>query len=104
MTSGFGASAAAGAADKSTIPAADLAALFGAIDRRREAGLCGRHQHSSQPGCDAVAVWASGLAPGGMERPSALFCRDHRGQYRAFNGDGNLLAMGSIEDVIRLWR
>jgi hypothetical protein len=91
-------------ADRSAIPDADLAMLLAAIERRREAGLCGRHQHSSQPGCAAVAVWASGHGPGGRDRPTALFCRDRLGRYSAFGGDGRLLASGSINDVIRWWR
>jgi hypothetical protein len=91
-------------ADLSPFPAADLATLFEAISRRRAAGLCGHHQHNSQPGCDAVAVWAHGFGPGDNKRPATLFCRDHRGRYRAFSGDGMLMASGSILDLIRLWK
>lgn len=104
MTTGFASIAVADMADKSAIPAADLAALFHAIGQRREAGLCGRHQHRTEPGCDAVAVWANGRGTSGDDRPAAVFCRDDRGQYRAFNGDGQLMATGSILDVIRLWK
>ena len=99
-----GAAIAKARTDQSPIPEADLAVLLQAIGRRHEAGLCGRYQHSSQPGCAAVAVWASGLGPGGDDRPAVLFCRDHLGRYSAFNGNGNLLATGSIDDVVRRWK
>lgn len=98
-----GVAAAPPQADRSSIPPDDLALLLGAIDRRRAAGRCGRHEQRSEPGCEAVMVWQRDDASA-SGRPAALFCRDRFGAYSYFAGDGGLVAAGSMADILRWWK